>query len=206
MVTIEINVDSDVESPSGQDGNWTHYSFSNRHVNYADPEKFFPNGKPTIGLRRKLKVGLAFLCDYHEHGLCKWDRAASGHRDRWDSSPNAGLLVWEHKPDDMGAKTMEEREKDADAFLDQYTEWCNGNCHYIHATSDDGLDEAIGELIGTEALEEAIKEVLADRGEQEEIEFTGDGAWIADHNDFKGGVPAAEWEAKLAKREVGQNI
>src|SRR6185437_5228951 len=125
--TIHSNHDDSPECPmDAYDGQWRLYSFRRDSIHRENPERFFPNGKPNIGLRRKMQVGLAFLLDYFEHSLGRYDIAGTGPNDQWDTSHNAGLLVWEHKPGDMGAKTYEARQKDAEAFLETYNNWMNG--------------------------------------------------------------------------------
>ena len=39
------------------------------------------------------------------------------------------MLVWEQDEGNIGAKTREDREKDARAFIERYTEWCNGEVY-----------------------------------------------------------------------------
>mgnify|MGYP001579667606 FL=1 len=130
MKIVRLMADYSPENPATAfDGQWSIYSFNSRHASYADPEKFFPDGKPAIGLRRKLAVGTAFLLDYFEHGNCVWSIAGTGPQCQWDNSRNAGLLVWEHPVKEMGAKTRADREKDAAAFLETYTCWCNGEVY-----------------------------------------------------------------------------
>ena len=126
---ITIENDPFAENPADFDGAWKLYSFSHKHRSYKDRETFFPDGKPTLALRNKLRVGLAFVLDYYEHGLCCWSLSGNGPSCRWDTARGAGLLVWEHPPSDMGAKSMEDRKKDAAGFLETYTAWCNGEIY-----------------------------------------------------------------------------
>lgn len=152
-LTVRIEHDQDCESPMDCDGQWKLYSFSHRHNNYEDPESFRDeHGNVKIGLRRKLDVGLAFLLDYFEHGQGCWSRSGHGPQCQWDNSPGAGLLIWEHKPSDIGAKTMEARGKDADSFLDVYNDWANGNCYgYVIEDADEEIDSCWG-FIGDDVL------------------------------------------------------
>lgn len=127
---ITLYHDEFAESPAEfGDGCWKLYSFSHKHRSFEHPDKFFPDGKPTLALRNKLRVGLAFVLDYYEHGQCCWSLASNGPSCRWDTARNAGLLVWEHSPSVMGAKTREDRAKDAEGFLETYTAWCNGEVY-----------------------------------------------------------------------------
>jgi len=139
-VTVNILPDYDAESPCDGDG-WTAYSFSRKHGNFKHPDELgFDEGRPTEELQTKLKAGLAFILDYFEHGNCVWSLGGTGPQCRWDSVSGAGLLIWEGDPDDMGAKTFEDREKDAKGFIERFTEWCNGS---VFGYSIDDPDEKI---------------------------------------------------------------
>jgi len=131
-LVIKLWHDDQAESPCEGYG-WKAYSFSRHHSNQADPltigfeEDEDGNTAPDKELQAKLDSGLAFKLSYFEHGLCAWSLAGEGSTCRWDSVSNGGLLVWEEDEDGIGAKTVEDRTKDARAFIDQYTEWCNGS-------------------------------------------------------------------------------
>jgi len=130
---IKLWHDDCPEDPNGDDG-WKAYSFSNRHNNYKDPESIFEEDDdgtygPDADLQKKLDSGLAFWLDYFEHGQCMWSLAGEGPQCRWDTSRQAGLLVWEHDEGDLGPETVEDRRKDAKAFIDRYTQWCNGEIY-----------------------------------------------------------------------------
>lgn len=137
-VTVNLLPDYDAESPCDEDG-WSAYSFSRKHANYKHPDELgFDEGQPSEALQAKLKAGLAFILDYFEHGNCVWSLGGTGPQCRWDSVSGAGILVWEGDPDDMGAKTYEDREKDAKGFIDRFTEWCNGNVFGYSIDDPDG--------------------------------------------------------------------
>jgi len=200
---VKIAHDHDTQSPNsegpGEDGEWTIISFSNRHINYEDPYNYFnfDNGSLnpiTDELKQKLENGHAHLLDYFEHGLGKWSRHGHGPQCQWDNAQYAGLLVWNHKPEDMGATTYEDRAKDADNFLERYSDWCNGNCYgYIitkinHCDScgqehdSEELDSCWG-FIGDDiehGIAEALNYILKDYPDAE-IEYTGDGAFHGDY-------------------------
>ena len=127
MKIVTLLHDSDLENPSDFEGAWTLYSFGRRHVNHRDPEDFFPNGKPSLAIRRKLAVGTAFVLSYYEHSGCAWSLRGQGTQCRFDSVDVAGILVWEHNPKDMGAGTLEARAADAEGFLKTYNAWANGD-------------------------------------------------------------------------------
>lgn len=140
-----------LENPAEQDEQWTIHSFSSRHVNFKHPDELGigpPDeyGEPIVEdeeLKAKLESGLAFFLSYYEHGNSIWFRKGDhrpGVEYRWDGVRIAGLLVWEHPEDHIGAKTYEERAKDADGFLKAYTSWANGEGYYFAIEDEDGED------------------------------------------------------------------
>jgi hypothetical protein len=183
MLTVKLEHDSDIECPNTNgDGQWTLHSFGNRHVNHTDPEKFelYRNRKGELAsrnrpLNRKLQNGLAFILSYYEHGNCMWSRSGHGPQCRWDNVQVAGILVWEHKADDMGAKSYEDRAKDADAFLNTYTSWANGEGLYYCIEDENGETiDSCGGFYGCDSdymLEEIAHSLL-----NEEYEVEGDAA------------------------------
>lgn len=175
-VIVKIRQDSDVDSPLEYDG-WRLYTFMQQGRfggadTYRDPEtlgitrEWRPSGESVIkvtnpGLRRRLKVGLAFFVDYSEHGLCQWSVSSAGHYDPFDTSYKAGLLVWEQPPKNLGPKTYEDREKDAEGFLETYTKWCNGDTWWFSIEKEDGEDiESCGGFIGAESLFQEIASII----------------------------------------------
>jgi hypothetical protein len=188
--TVRIEADQDCESPAAMDCNWRPYSFNRRHVNFREPAEFFgDNGKPKLWLRNKLRVGLAFILSYHEHGLGLWFIRGSKYTPdaEWDTADVAGVAVWEDDPGDIGGKTVEDRQKDCASFLEEYTDWCNGNCHgYVIEKAnpcdscghDEGkeIDSCWG-FIG-DYIAEAVQEALPDDATEANTEFTGEGAYL----------------------------
>lgn len=185
---VTIDYDGDLPDPSEDDGMWKLYSFCTRHSSFKEPEELGlgrgldpKTNCPKVnnpGLRQKLKVGLAFWLSYFEHGASMFFRKGTQSPPdmQWDGNKNAGLLVWEHEPSDMGAKTYEDRAKDADAFLRIHNDWANGRGYYFSIEDEQGenidscggyydsdsdymLDEIAHELIGHEF------EVKGDAGE-----------------------------------------
>lgn len=191
MWTLRLEHDCDAEDPCDNDG-WQVYSFNRNHVNFEDPEQFCP---PNSGLRRQLKVGLAFWLSYAEHGLCRWFLAGTGPLDPWDSVARAGLLRWEWKADELGGKTYEARSSDAAGFLENYTDWFNGSAYWARIEDENG--EAVVEGIAfydncaAAIFAEEILPVLKD---QRRIYVVGDASWLADHHlgPRKGSQPRRE--------------
>ena len=139
---VEIEQYADAESPHEMDGTWTLYTFSSKYNSYKNPEDLgiagSRRGRPPVitnpGLRRKMKVGLAFFVSCYSHSGDSWSLAGEGHYCQWDSTQWAGILIWENKPEDMGAKTYEDRKADARNDLEQYSAWANGNT-FAYSTS-----------------------------------------------------------------------
>lgn len=150
VLTIGIHLDMDAECPMDFDGAWTLYSFNSRHTHYEDPGVFFNETKtgyvPKIGIQSKLRAGTAFILSYYEHGNCVWSRQGTGPQCQWDNVPTGGILLWEHKLSDMGAKTPADRAKDADGFLKEYTAWSNGEAfgYSIDTGDGEGIDSYWG--------------------------------------------------------------
>lgn len=138
QLIVRIEHDDSPECPMDWCCQWRLHSFNRRSIHNTDPSEFFNDkGNPSIGLRRKLSVGLAFMLDYYEHGQGAYSLAGEGMQCQWDTSDNAGILIWEHSPKEMGAKTLEERAKDARNFLETYNNWMNGYVYgYIIETVD----------------------------------------------------------------------
>jgi hypothetical protein len=197
---VRIDHDSDTESPASYDCNWRMYSFSNRHVNFREPSDFFDdNGKPLLWLRNKLRVGLAHILSYYEHGQCAWMLANGTHpagvEFQWDGVRVAGVAVWEDSPSDIGGKTFQERAEDCARFLECYTDWCNGNCYCYsiekmgkceacgHEEPDEDIDSC-GGFIGEESVCEAIQDAMPDDATEENTDIEGEAAWIAEYHDI----------------------
>ncbi|MFN9287158.1 MAG: hypothetical protein ACK6EB_03745 [Planctomyces sp.] len=160
-----VSIDSDYcENPAESECNWRLISYGTRHVAFEHPDTLFrvtrENGWLEFnprdpGLRRRLDVGLAFHLSYYEHGLCSWFRkgcGGPGTNCRFDGVVHAGLLVFEHGPSAIGAKTYAERAADADRFLKQYTDWCNGNglSFTVRTNTGDYVDGGCGGYYGSD--------------------------------------------------------
>ena len=190
MITLTINYDRDTESPNDNYG-FALYSFSRKHLSFKHPENFFTEGNdgliPNIGIRRKLSCKTAFLLSYYEHGQCSWTLQNEGSSCPWDSSNFAGILVWEEKPSDLG-KDYDAREKSARCFLEEYTNWCNGQCFYYSIERTDtveDLDDSCGGFIGSEWVLEHLKDEHGELFDQdgdllESVVVKGEASWIVE--------------------------
>jgi hypothetical protein len=188
---LEVSHDDSPESPMEWDGQWTFVDFNDRHIHYKDPDQYLIRGKDgvvgaTIGLRRKMQVGLAFIVSCYEHGSSLYSLLGKGTQCQWDTTQYAGMLIWEHPPKDMGAKTYEDRKKDAESFLDTYNKWANG---WVYGYS---LETLTGKLVDScWGFYEA--EYMTDQMDHEfkpgdRIKITGDSASFVDDVKWPEGV------------------
>jgi hypothetical protein len=129
-LVIKVWHDDMPDDPTEGD-EWKMYSFSRRHSNYADPDTlgFDEDGHPEKELQAKIDKGLAFPLSYFEHGNCVWSLQDTGPQCRFDSVSLAGLLVWEGDDDVHADENVEDRTTFAKAFIEQFTNWCNGEVY-----------------------------------------------------------------------------
>lgn len=192
--SLVIHVESDeCDNPAHDDG-WKPYSFNTRHESYKDPEDLglsleMEDGRPKVlnkKLKKKLEAGLAFFLSYYEHGDCLWFLPGSYSPPdmQWDGNRNAGLLVWEHAASALGAKTYEDRVKDASGFLRTYTDWCNGHGfrYRIETAYGEELDDC-GWCYQTH-IESYVSEIRAVVG-QREYTVVGELAFLLAGYDLK---------------------
>jgi hypothetical protein len=193
MKILTIEYDGDIENPCDMESQWKAYSFGRRHSSYTDPEEFFPNGKPTLAIRRKLEVGTAFVLSYHEHGACEWSLQGTGVQCRWDTVNVAGLLVWEHPLKELGPKTLEARTKDAAFFLKIYTGWCNGYGYYYRVEevvklpcghTETNIVDSCGGFYSTDTayMFEQIREAV---GDDQDVKVRGQAGDLAQYHEYK---------------------
>jgi hypothetical protein len=171
--------DQFAENPlENDDGQWTLHRFDDGGSGRSD---FFP---PSIGLRRKFQVGLAFTV--HSCGE-EWFLDFSPDFD----SPD-GLWVWDHKPDDMGAKTTEDRRKDAKNCLDEYNRWVSGEVFGYDlrdAHTGEQIDNCWG-FVGAEWLAEHLHDEIMPGLKL--VKVSGDAAEWFDADDLAEDVEIAD--------------
>lgn len=198
-LTIHHDEDSADLNPNEEDNLFKLHSFNRRHTNYTNPEVLlacryeYPDGHENEGFAcdelpmfhgegeddisdHEWEGPEGFFLSYFEHGSCKWGLAGtmSGMPDfHWDGVATAGFLEvvvpdserewWDGRPD-------EDREAAAKAFVDEYTDWANGevygytleklnpktcNLGYVHEDNED-LDSCWG-FIGFEWFQTEVR-------------------------------------------------
>jgi hypothetical protein len=186
-VTVYLGHDHDVESPADYDG-WSPYSFSTKHINFKDPDEVDPIEDEE--LRAKLDNGLAFFLSYYEHGRCLWSLRGEGPQCRWDSVNVAGILIWEQDEDNIGAKTVEDRRKDAQRFLDSWNAYVNGDAWYFSIVNDcetcgssdkSVVEESMGGFLGEANLDYMFSEIRSYVGENK-VTFKGEAKYLAEYH------------------------
>lgn len=193
-VRVKIIQDNECPSPAADCCTWTLYSFNRRHLNFHNHRllgvRSDESGTPVVrnpGLRRRIKTGLAYFVSYYEHGHAVWGLPGEVPNCRFDTTPVAGLLVWESKPSDLGQTTLEARRASARSFLGHYTAWLNG-CgagFIVESIDDDGevtddLGSCFGFIVGDkDDARHFFEEIGCLIPPGERVEFTGDSASLA---------------------------
>jgi hypothetical protein len=154
--------------------------------------------RPTIALRSKLRAGLAWHLSYRGREEL---RISDNGRSIDDA---AALLVWEHAPGDMGAKTVEDRRKDAENGLQEYNDWANGWVYWYEIETEDGTEVSescvgfIGDdwfltevrdaiLVHVSTLNQSVLPGMPPVTVDDlELTFTGDVAWLGDYLKLSG--------------------
>jgi hypothetical protein len=181
------------------DGAWSIYPFSS-HADFAEylkaefGEPVRPDARPPIlsvdfklkKNRDKEEKGLAYKLSKYEHGDEVWYLGGEyrGVDHQWDGTDYAGVMIWENPEEDIGAKTPEDRAKDAKAWLDEWTAWRNGHVYDVHLEDAEGEMEDprgpwCGSLYSKEHAIEVVLEVL-DLDEDEIMEVTGECSFLLD--------------------------
>lgn len=171
-LTVQHDPDTACPCEDG-DGRWQIYSFSTRHNRFKNPEELIDEetGELKEEIKAKLESGLAFFLSYYEHGLCRWSLAGTGPQCQWDTVQRAGIAIWEEDESNLGPTEYVEREKDCKIALDEYTEWCNGNCYFYKITTKKGkVIDSCGGIIG-DYIEQAIHDSLPEDATEDNTEI-----------------------------------
>ena len=128
---LTVDSDSDPECPLDSPRAWSFVSFHRHNRFFKDPPGLIRVGNGDVkavdpGLRSKLRRGLAFVLECYSHSETRYSLKGEGPQCRWDTAPVAGLLIWEHASNEMGAKSCEERAESARLALAEYNAWANG--------------------------------------------------------------------------------
>lgn len=144
VLRVEYDDSGAVDCPLDGECEWTLIPFDRRMRDNRDASEFFARSKDgdvigaNIGIRSKMRAGLAFALDCYEHGGRAYSLHGEGMRCQWDTSRFAGILLWNHPPKELGAKTYEAREASARAALQVYNQWANGEVYYFSVEDMEG--------------------------------------------------------------------
>jgi hypothetical protein len=185
---VRLEYDSDAESPCKY-GDWEIVSFCDRHVNFQDPFKYlgprdeFGDPTPaTIGMRRKLDVGSAFILSCYQHSGTVWSLRGEGMQCRWDTADVGGLII--SKNAKFLPKDYEKRKEYARNFLGSYNTWVNGEYYQFSIYDEDGLYvEGCCGYDDPDYMMACVWDYMP--VDYEEVEFTGEAAWAADRFEQK---------------------
>lgn len=182
---LVVEYDQGADEPEADcDSHWKVIDFNKRHTDSEDFCAHFINkGDDTvvaknIVMRWRLNVGLAFLLSYSSYGAqCHWDINTGGRPD--------GIIVWTYGRKNIGAKTREDRMKDAGNYLEAYNHWCNGSVYRFEVQNgeEEQLDIGTGfcgwnELNGFLKVEQP--ELWADGKIKPGIKVTGEASHVLD--------------------------
>lgn len=164
---LRVEHDTDAENPLDGDCEWTLIPFSRRLKGAGDPHEYFARSESgevvpaNIGLRSKFRAGLAFALDCYEHGERHFSLRGEGMRCQWDTSDYAGILLWNHSPKELGAKTYAEREASARAAVEIYNAWANGYAYgyILEDLEGEHVDSCFG-FFDSQSLTECVGEHL----------------------------------------------
>lgn len=127
---ITVNHDPDTDNPcTDGDGRWQIYTTNSKEfLKLLDPDTDSEYALFNAETLTKLKTGLAFVLSYSEHGRqCQWDLKNT------DFNPNEvdAIAVWEETEENLGPITYLHRQIDCRQQVQEYTQWCNGDCYWF---------------------------------------------------------------------------
>jgi hypothetical protein len=150
MLAVEIFHD-EADCPNDNYG-WKLYSFSPRHASFKGLDSF------SYRVQDKIDKGEAHWLSFYQHGDCWWGlaggKAPAGVEFTWDGVRIAGVLVWEEDEAAPGPHS-------AEAFLNEYTNWVNGESYGFVILDEDGETvDSCGGLIGGEWTAQCVADNL----------------------------------------------
>lgn len=181
---LSVGIDEYPANPlTDYDGMWTLVTFCPRGYAYDSRitdqprddyfdwsekhQEYLPN---TLDLFWKLRAGLAFTISRNRDEY--WPN------DPGDMDGREGVVIFEHDPAEMGAKTPQERHADAAACLKEYSEWAQGNvyCYSLRSADSAAIDESCCGFIGADWFTTMLRdEVFANLGACD-VKVKGDAA------------------------------
>jgi len=190
---IELIYDRDCANPTDE-GEWEVISFSDDNKTTHKPkDSLYFMG---LGWRQRFKYATAFRLNYTEHGLCEWslyDTKNVQHyiNQAWVDERFDGVLRWvgdcKYLP-----KDKVKRYKMAEAFIETYTNWCNGSCYAFQIRVEHGgeQDDAWhGTYYGDDGMEDDIQgeldALLKKHPTIERVFVTGSMRWLGSYLSLK---------------------
>jgi hypothetical protein len=183
MLILRLDPEDDPSCPNDW-GHWKFVSFQTRDPDSIRGERenyLTEDGEPINGaLAMQLKHGTAFKVDLYRHSADAW----SLHGEGVPKGVLSGILIWNAKPRQMGAKTYKERAAQARNFMDYITKWVNGwvHCYLLTDENNPSFEHRGGDIYDPEEMAEEIRAIVKGR----DLKISGPGAWLAKHHDFKG--------------------
>lgn len=179
--TVELCFDEDADDPCKW-GEWQIVSFNCNHISFQDPYKYLgpldEYGEPipaTIGMRRKLECGTAFILSCYQHSGTIWSLKGEGHQCPWDTARIGGLIMC--KDPSWLPKDYERRKADARGFLETYNAWCNGDVYGYAIRNKEG--EVVDSCWGYFESDYMLERIADFVGPDAEIEWEGEAEWLA---------------------------
>lgn len=159
---IYIAPDEYIDSPT----DWGNYEivtfFRNRYITDTDIEEYYTdNGKLKPQYQAKMRAGKLFPIDVYEHGGTAYSLSGEGMQCRWDTSSNAGLIIF--NDDYIKGVSYEKRKEYARQDLQEYTMWANGDVYGYSIEDKDGNEiDSLGGCYGYDYCLESAQEYIDD--------------------------------------------
>lgn len=148
LFRVDVFYDEFADCPTS----WLGYdlvSFSTRHRNFKEPTVEFIEE-----VKKRVAEGSAFWLDCYQHGSTHWSRHSTVPGCQWDTAQKGGVLI-------VTDGENNGQEKGADAFLELYNSWCNGQVYgFTICQGDDDFAEGGGEYYEYEAMTDDILDLI----------------------------------------------
>jgi len=166
-ITVGLYHDECPDCPT-EFSDWKLVSFNQRHNSFGEIEDLEE-------LKKRIKEGTAFSLSYFEHGQCSWSLSGEGSNCPWDSVSYAGVLYWEGegKPEEEWAR----------GFLEEYTNWCNGNVYGYTIEDEDG--EEVDSCWGFYDAEYMFAEIGHNIRSIDKVKFVGGADFLSDYHQIE---------------------